>query len=338
MSQMRGKRSSGTDTGKKREFSLFFKVILPPTLEDNEMGFPPKFVRIYGHELSDSASLTLPDGQVWHLGVTKRKKEIVLDKWLRNFVKHYSITYGHFLVFKYKGMSCFDVNICDTTCCEIQYPEYDEESHNEEQHRGEEKPSHGNTSKKELVVEDGEEETVYSKKHGPRPVEVIDLEAASGSRTKKLSKNGVHVFEDVKRMSSEHLKDKEVITSRKFNYTFGKASHNTQMACQTAMDSISGASFLLIVKWYNIESSFLDIPAEFVQKHLTEVTFAEYVKVVDSGNKEWSFEVQQHGARLRLKCGFDQFFKDKDLKDGDVCLFKLIKSNELRLRVSVFRS
>ncbi|KAJ4827436.1 hypothetical protein Tsubulata_011089 [Turnera subulata] len=144
MSEMRSMRSSGPDSGKKRKFGVFFKVILPPTLEDNQMGFPPKFVRKYGHELSDSASLTLPDGQVWHLGVTKRKKEIVLDKLWPKFVKHYSITDGHFLVFEYKGMSCFDVNIYDTTCCEIQYPGCDGDIHNEE-HRGQEKPSHRNT-------------------------------------------------------------------------------------------------------------------------------------------------------------------------------------------------
>ncbi|KAK3195647.1 hypothetical protein Dsin_026957 [Dipteronia sinensis] len=102
----------------------FFKVILPATLEEKKLRIPEKFVRKFGDELSDVASLRVPNGQVWHVRLTKDGKKIWFHVGWHDFVKFHSICVGYFLVFKYGKNSNFDVLIFDITAFEIRYPYY----------------------------------------------------------------------------------------------------------------------------------------------------------------------------------------------------------------------
>ncbi|KAK0583238.1 hypothetical protein LWI29_034968 [Acer saccharum] len=83
---------------------------------------PEKFARKFGDELSDVAMLRVPNGRVWHLGITKDGSKISFNDGWHDFVEYHSICSGYFLVFKYGRNSNFDVLILDTTSCEIQYP------------------------------------------------------------------------------------------------------------------------------------------------------------------------------------------------------------------------
>ena len=83
---------------------------------------PEKFARKFGDELSDVAMLRVPNGRVWHLGMTKDGSKISFNDGWHDFVEYHSIVAGYFLVFKYRRNSNFDILILDTTSCEIQYP------------------------------------------------------------------------------------------------------------------------------------------------------------------------------------------------------------------------
>ncbi|KAL5858083.1 hypothetical protein ACOSQ3_005541 [Xanthoceras sorbifolium] len=102
--------------------SHFFKVILNSTLEDKKLRIPEKFVRIFGDELSAVVTLTIPDGRVSRVGLTKDERKIWFDGGWNDFVQYHSIGVGHFLVFKYKKNSNFSVLIFDKSACETQYP------------------------------------------------------------------------------------------------------------------------------------------------------------------------------------------------------------------------
>ncbi|KAL6348007.1 hypothetical protein AAG906_037736 [Vitis piasezkii] len=75
----------------------FFKVVLPSNADDKKLKIPPKFVGIFGDELTAAATLTTP-------------------------TEHHSILAGYFLVFEYEGNSNFKISIFDLTTCEISYP------------------------------------------------------------------------------------------------------------------------------------------------------------------------------------------------------------------------
>jgi len=83
---------------------------------------PEKFVRDFGDELSDVATLTVPNnGHFWQVGLEKANKEIWFQNGWQDFMESYSILYGYFLVFRYEESSKFHVLVFDNTATEIQY-------------------------------------------------------------------------------------------------------------------------------------------------------------------------------------------------------------------------
>ncbi|KAJ0011049.1 hypothetical protein Pint_34522 [Pistacia integerrima] len=102
--------------------SHFFKVILPSSLEEKKLGIPQMFVKKFGNELSDIATLEVPNGRAWLIGLTKDGTKIWFRDGWHDFVQYHSISVGYFLVFKYLKNSTFQVLIFDSTACEIHYP------------------------------------------------------------------------------------------------------------------------------------------------------------------------------------------------------------------------
>ncbi|RZB74315.1 B3 domain-containing transcription factor VRN1-like isoform X1 [Glycine soja] len=100
----------------------FHKLLLPSTVQPNQqLRLPDNFMRKYGGELLPIVTLSVPDGSVWRVGLKKAdNKYWFLDGW-KEFVKHYSISIGYLLVFKYEGKSSFSVHIFNLATSEINY-------------------------------------------------------------------------------------------------------------------------------------------------------------------------------------------------------------------------
>ncbi|XP_062152528.1 B3 domain-containing protein At4g01580-like [Alnus glutinosa] len=114
------RRPSSSMAGRRP--SHFFKIILPSTMDDKKLRIPEKFVREFGDELSDVATLTVPNnGHFWQVGLEKANKEIWFQNGWQDFMESHSILYGYFLVFRYEGSSKFHVLVFDNTATEIQY-------------------------------------------------------------------------------------------------------------------------------------------------------------------------------------------------------------------------
>ena len=79
-------------------------------------------VKKFGDELSTIATLIIPNGGIWQVGLEKYGKNIWFCNGWPDFVEYYSICYEYFLVFRYEGNSNFHVHIFDKTAIEIQYP------------------------------------------------------------------------------------------------------------------------------------------------------------------------------------------------------------------------
>ena len=75
---------------------------------------PDNFLRKYGDQLSTVATLTVPDGSVWCLGLKKVNNRVCfVDGW-QGFIERYSIDIGYLLVFEYEKKSNFIVYIFRT--------------------------------------------------------------------------------------------------------------------------------------------------------------------------------------------------------------------------------
>lgn len=76
----------------------------------------------HGNDFSDLVHLRVPGGDAWEVKLWKKDGKVWLRDGWGDFIKHYQISHGHFVVFSYLGESWFNVVILDTTACEIQYP------------------------------------------------------------------------------------------------------------------------------------------------------------------------------------------------------------------------
>jgi hypothetical protein len=76
---------------------------------------PDNFLRKHGDQLSTVATVTIPGGTVWRLGLKKVGNRICfVDGW-QDFIQRYSIGIGYLLLFTYEGRSNFIVYIFRTT-------------------------------------------------------------------------------------------------------------------------------------------------------------------------------------------------------------------------------
>ncbi|RDX98961.1 B3 domain-containing transcription factor VRN1, partial [Mucuna pruriens] len=99
----------------------FHKLVLPTTLQSRQLRIPDNFLRKYGTQLSTIATLNVPDGSVWRIGLKKADNRICfVDGW-QDFVQRYSIGVGYFLVFTYEGNSSFIVHIFNLSTSEVNY-------------------------------------------------------------------------------------------------------------------------------------------------------------------------------------------------------------------------
>ncbi|GKU99043.1 hypothetical protein SLEP1_g11956 [Rubroshorea leprosula] len=101
------------------DYFLFACVLIRNFLQR----IPRKFVRRYGHGMSSPVVLQDPSGAVWKVGLIKSEGCMWLQNGWKEFAEHYSIKYGHFVVFRYEGNCKFHVIIFDMSASEIEYPQ-----------------------------------------------------------------------------------------------------------------------------------------------------------------------------------------------------------------------
>lgn len=82
---------------------------------------PESFVKKFRDELSTVATLNVPDGHVWRVGLKRADNKLWFHDGWQEFVERYAIRVGYFLVFRYEGNSAFSVYIFNLTTSEINY-------------------------------------------------------------------------------------------------------------------------------------------------------------------------------------------------------------------------
>ncbi|KAF7840893.1 B3 domain-containing transcription factor VRN1 [Senna tora] len=126
MERKGGERASTSGEGEGR------REVVAATAAESEvaMSIPDNFLRKFGGELSTVATITVPDGSVWRIGLKRLGNKFwLLDGW-QEFVQRYSIVVGYVLVFRYEGKSSFTVHIFNLATSEINY-QSNARNHNE---------------------------------------------------------------------------------------------------------------------------------------------------------------------------------------------------------------
>ncbi|KAI8542292.1 hypothetical protein RHMOL_Rhmol08G0127500 [Rhododendron molle] len=285
----------------------FFKIIHSP---HEKLKIPRKFTSTYGKDLANHVFLKVPDGMVWKVELIKSGEDAWLCNGWKEFAGHYSVCFGHFLVFRYDGDSNFHVIIFDMTASEVEYPF-------RATHGDETDANHMGNSQvpdtQEIEEDDyGKITSTELKLPSPNKKAVKRQESRRG-----LAKRPRHYPSTVKR---SFLSGKE--KSRALERAKAFRSENPYFT------KIMRPSYVSTGYYY------FYLPTKFSKENLSEKP--EKVVLQSSNGGVWP--VKCHcGGRGRYVLHWKSFVLANNVKANDVCVFELIKSIEPRLNVTIFR-
>ncbi|TXG64438.1 hypothetical protein EZV62_011432 [Acer yangbiense] len=309
---------------------------------------PEKFVRIFRDELSNEVTLTVPNGRVWQVGLTKEERKIWFHDGWHEFVQYHSISTGYFLVFKYGKKSTFNVLIFDMTACEIQYPYVKEEPETLNEDSAEimdftttPNPTFHTTKNK-----------VFDKCSSTKPTQLkrartsfgsafkspkfkrsyepqnkrSKMEEVVGSNQSNAYKVGTHSSDEDEFMAL--LEDMGICVNKRFGNI--SAEKRERAIAAARLFKPKNPSFMVISRQIDISLRRLYVPVNFANRYFSRGV--KIIEIVDSEERKWSVQLTWMPMCFMTKMGGFA----KKLDDGDVCVFQLIRPRTLK--VSVLKS
>ncbi|XP_022740304.1 B3 domain-containing protein LOC_Os12g40080-like isoform X2 [Durio zibethinus] len=282
----------------------FFKIILEAAIRDRRLGIPRKFVRKYGNGLSSPVVLMVPGGATWHVELTKSDGVVWLQNGWQEFAEHYSLKYGHLLVFRYEGNCKFQVLIFDMSASEIEYPyiSYIEDHQSDEECQ---KPD------KEEAETDTFDENLY--------------ETLPHKKTRKKSRPPCSLPRKKLRTTPTDKRGLQTKVPRE-RHAFGANEYDK--ALQRASSFTLDNPFFVCIP--------TDFTTRFLKENLGDVTLCTL------DGKTWSAQYWRYISRNKyikaiLYNGWREFMQYNKLEAGDVCVFELIRQTEILLNVVIYR-
>ncbi|XP_050364414.1 B3 domain-containing transcription factor VRN1-like isoform X2 [Argentina anserina] len=86
---------------------------------------------------------------------------------------------------------------------------------------------------------------------------------------------------------------------------------------------------------YLYRGCIMYLPSCFAEKNLSGVS--GFIKLQSADGKQWPVRCLYRGGRAKLSQGWYEFTVENNLLEGDVCVFELLKSKEIVLKVNIFR-
>ncbi|KAK3219433.1 hypothetical protein Dsin_013403 [Dipteronia sinensis] len=319
----------------------FFKVVLPATLEEKKLRIPENFVRKFGDELCAIVTLTVPNGRTWHVKLKKDEKKIWFHDGWHDFIKYHSICAGSFLVFKYGKNSNFHVVIFDQSACEIQYPIYHGGPIHDEQ----------NSNHDELKSDDSVEITGFTTPNSPSKSlkDKAFVKCRSSSKVHTVPSHGKcrASFETPK---FKHPNNPDSSTQNeleeKNTKCYGSASPRKRSMMDVERERAFNAAkvfepvnpFCRVVlqpSYLYKKGCTMYFPSYFAKRHLMGVS--EFIILQTSDGKQRSARCVYRGDSAKLVQGWYEFTLENNLGEGDVCVFEVLRSSDIVLKVTVFR-
>ncbi|KAJ1440370.1 DNA-binding barrel domain superfamily [Sesbania bispinosa] len=263
---------------------------------------PNNFTRKYGGDMSNPILLKPPDGTEWKMNWTKHDGDIWLQEGWKEFATHYSLDYGHMVLFEYKDTSHFEVHIFDKTTLEIQYPFHASQD---------EQDNIDQISDESVEILDNQPPSTCKKttsKSCPQPRRKLRTGTSGGVGSSPKLQN-----------SPEHANIKEDV------------SRTTQ--CQK-VDQLNSKIYEALNRAEAFRSKY---PSFIVVMKPSYVGRGNLVLDGRTWHGRYIFRKVGRYSNVQVTSGWKKFASDNNLKEGDVCLFELTKSRPLSFKVLIFR-
>ncbi|KAJ4843259.1 hypothetical protein Tsubulata_009862 [Turnera subulata] len=283
----------------------FFKIILGDTIHSGKLMIPPRFTRKYGKDLPSTVILNVPTGATWRVELVRcGGAEIWLQNGWEEFADYYSLTYGHLLLFQYKGNHDFHVLIFDMSATEIEYPLGSLHRDDEQGFQDQE-------------VE--ESETDIS-------VEILEerlFSCRSDAGSKPTNKN---------------QKPSKTESAR----TMFGVDKARALSRASAFKS-TNPFFKVVMQPSFVQDGYrLAVPSGFAREHFPKRSGDnDIILSLSDTARTWRanyyLNIEREKTRVRFFGGWKEFVEDNNMGVGDVCVFELINEKYMMFHVFIFR-
>ncbi|KAM7251447.1 hypothetical protein ACFE04_023330 [Oxalis oulophora] len=325
----------------------FFKIILPKTIEDGKITIPKSFVRAYGDSLSSPVLLEDPFDAGWKVELTNHDDNLWLDDGWREFVDHYSIEQGFFLTFKWKGNSQFRVTIFDSSASEIAYPVTIAPCEDDPDYCSSSMVPQSSETETETQVSETESESGVIMPDDLIPPPLKRKRSQSQSRSKRIKSSSSWINSGVpekpnecpaegvdgKPLTLEYVQPKVM---RKIKKLLKGDEHK---AVKEAMGFETENPYFLVIMYptYINEPKQVCVPLPFAEKYFPGTEGNVTFQFSDGRTWPLKFKIYTELRRCQISSGWRRFVWDNKLQLDDVCMFELIKSDDLTMKVTIFR-
>ncbi|XP_021680736.2 B3 domain-containing transcription factor VRN1 isoform X5 [Hevea brasiliensis] len=320
----------------------FYKLILPNTIRDKKLRIPDNFVKKFGHDLSAFGTLSVPGGPVWRVGLIKADDKFWFHEGWPEFMDSYSIRVGYFLVFRYEGHAVFSVHIFNLSASEINYQSNApsgrrylafEEMEDDDfiEYLSSSSPCLvPNSLKRNLHL--SKDASISSISHVANQDGEIQKPKIPGRKKRKIDPNDLQpsaLQEDEVEMRFRFY---ESSSARKRTVTAEERERAINAA--KAFEPINPFCRVVLRPSYLYRGCIMYLPSCFAEKNLNGVS--GFIKLQFSDGKQWPVRCLYRGGRAKLSQGWYEFTLENNLGEGDVCIFELMRSIDIVLKVTVF--
>lgn len=328
----------------------FFKVYLPD-LSSKRLRIPQAFIKHFNGTIPRQAILKILTGKLWHVKLEETEGKLFIQDGWEDFVSDNCLEHGEFLVFSYNKNSIFDVRHFGLNGCnkgnglasvKINTHVKTEEDSEAVQvvcdSDSDRKPT--SSCKRKLLETSGRksdnlESAKISRRQSSRTA------ATNVENCKVLeAENNVTNHEDAKaddkfeQTNHEDAKDIEAESIAQNNFSLPKVEVEMQENAGTLdppskFDS-EGPSFEVVLTNSYLLKGNLSIPRSFVRQYLKKSAYSVKLQVA---NRCWVVKY----FNGKFSAGWSAFVRDNSLLEGDLCVFKLIKVNDIVLKVTTIR-
>lgn len=295
---------------------------------ENQLVVPEKFAKHFKEKLPETVTLKSPSGSTWDVGLTTgNMNTLCFDRGWPSFVEDHSLKENDFLIFKYNGDANFDVLIFEgLSSCEKAASYFVRKCH----------------AKREISSEADLVGSSRKSAAGKRKLE---------EQSSKLAKKPQYKTTKVENKKYSFAGDewppvclalcaqsRTVGPSPVCRTEIGRVSSRMTFAVDEGKAAASIASsfpcFSRVMRKFNISSSYtVHIPLKFSMAHLP-MSKAEIV-LRNLEGEVWKVNCNpDSNGRASFCGGWMNFVRGNDIKEGDICTFELVGTNEMCVHIS----
>ncbi|RVW70813.1 B3 domain-containing transcription factor VRN1 [Vitis vinifera] len=317
----------------------FFRIIHPSFLTHGYPGIPQTFLREYGNGLSHFVFLHLPTGAEWRVELLKLHGEVLFSTGWQQFVEHYSIEYGYFLLFRYEGDSHFHVLVFDMTASEIEYPYATDPTIDHAHHQVsleilDDFPPSQTTNHVDMIdITSSEEEFHPNEASSLLKSEEIESDFPPTQKTSKT--RGKNSSLKPHNACSSHTYHSSIPDCRDGALQRAKVFKPQNPLQRAKAFKPQNPFFIVTMGWSYVNRHNVTVPFRFLKRHFRTDNTNTTLSVSDG--RAWSIKYIMGARSAHFSAGWRKFAEDNSLEVGDVCAFELVKCTETSLKVVIFR-